>query len=73
MPRRPRRATSRPQKKRSLSIEAEIRQIHAILDRRLEMIHDLQRTCTIQFQRIAQMQAELDELKKAKTKLQMSG
>ena len=36
------------------------------------MIHELQHTCAIQFQRIAQMQAELDEIKKAWQKVELT-
>jgi hypothetical protein len=69
MPPKTRRPATGARKRRTLSLEAEIRQIHAVLERRLEMIHDLQHTSSIQFQRIAQIQAELDELKKACAKL----
>jgi hypothetical protein len=70
MPKRPRRASA-PRQRRRPSIETEVRQIRNILERRLEIIDDLQRTCSIQFQRIAQIQAELDQLKRAWARLQL--
>ncbi len=36
----------------------------ATLDERAELIATLQRTCTIQFERIAQMQVQLDHLER---------
>jgi hypothetical protein len=38
--------------------------IHRTLDERRELIEQLQRTCNIQFERIAQMQAQLDQLER---------
>ena len=64
--------SAKPRKRRRLSIEADLRQIHATLERRLEMIHELQHAYAIQFQRIAQMQAELDEIKKAWQKFELT-
>jgi len=62
----PRRAKkSRVPKREPASFAAEIREIRATLDHRLEVIEELQRICEVQFQRIAQMQAELDVIKKA--------
>jgi hypothetical protein len=72
MPRKTNRPSAKPRKSRRLSIEADLRQIRATLERRLEMIHELQHTCAIQFQRMAQMQAELDEIKKAWQKVELT-
>jgi hypothetical protein len=47
-------------KREPASFAAEIRDIRATLDHRLATFEELQRICEIQFQRIAQIQAELD-------------
>jgi hypothetical protein len=55
---------SRVPKREPASFAAEIRDIRATLDHRLTTLEELQRICEIQFQRIAQIQAELDLIKK---------
>ena len=43
---------------------ADIERIYRVFDDRRRLIEDLQHTCTIQFERIAQMQAQLDLLER---------
>jgi hypothetical protein len=43
---------------------AEFDRVLRTLDERLVLIEDLQRTCSTQFNRIAQMQAQLDDLQR---------
>jgi hypothetical protein len=43
----------------------EVAAVRRTFDERKALIEDLQKTCTIQFQRIAQIQAELDEIRGA--------
>jgi hypothetical protein len=68
-------ATKPPRRSRSPNASSkyataeDIREIHRIFAERGEMLVKLQHTCTIQFRRIAQIQAELDELKKATAEL----
>lgn len=63
MPRtRARRTKSRAP--RRLTIRAELRQLRALIDRRFEVIEALQRASEIQFRRIAQLQAEIDQVKR---------
>jgi hypothetical protein len=56
-----------PLKKQPVS-RAEFERILRILDERKELIENLQHTCTIQFERIAQMQAQLDHLQRTLAK-----
>ena len=43
---------------------ADFNRVLRILDERKRLIENLERTCTIQFERIAQMQAQLDQLQR---------
>ena len=45
--------------------KADIANIHRIFDERKEWLEKLEHTCSIQFARIAQIQAELDEIRQA--------
>jgi hypothetical protein len=47
---------------------ADIAKICAILDEFREWLERLEHTCSVQFARIAQMQAELDEVRRASLK-----
>jgi len=42
----------------------EFNRVLSVLQERGEMIENLQRTCSIQFERIAQMQAQIDHLQR---------
>jgi prefoldin subunit 5 len=50
--------------------KADIAEIHRILDERRNWLESLEGTCKVQFQRIAQIQAELDEIRRAWRKRQ---
>jgi len=45
--------------------QADISKIHRIFDERREWLEKLEHTCSVQFARIAQIQAELDEIRRA--------
>jgi hypothetical protein len=49
----------------SYATKADIDKIHRIFDTRKEWLEKLEHTCEIQFARIAQMQAELDAIRRA--------
>ena len=63
MPRKTSRSSSR------FATKADIAEIHRIFDERKEWLEKLEHTCSIQFARIAQMQAELDEIRRAWSKV----
>ena len=54
-----------PQKKRAKPVShADIDRIYRVFDERKTLIENLQHTCSIQFERLAQMQAQLDHLER---------
>jgi hypothetical protein len=59
-----RRSSSRAERSRPAS-QADIEAIHRTFDERRQWLERLEHTCSIQFSRIAQIQAELDVLKRA--------
>jgi hypothetical protein len=63
--RQPQRQKARPRYARVEDID----EIHRIFAVRADKLAELQRTCTLHFQRIAQIQAELDEVKTALVKM----
>lgn len=59
-----------PTKKLAPVSRADIDRIHSIFDDRKVLIENLQHTCSIQFERIAQMQAQLDHLERRVNQLE---
>ena len=45
--------------------QADLAKIYRIFDERREWLEKLERTCAVQFARIAQIQVELDEVRRA--------
>lgn len=71
-PPRVRRARRIPPVRRAAVVtRAEFNRLIARLNERAEIINDLQRHQQVQFQRIAQLQAELDLIKRAWSRLQL--
>ena len=70
---RARRGSRRPKATSRYATAKEVREIHRILAVRAERLAELQHTCTVHFQRIAQLQAELDEVKAALGRMAHSG
>ena len=66
------RGSRRPKAHSRCATAEEVREIHRILAVRAERLDELQHTCTVNFQRIAQVQAELDEIKTALAKMNPS-
>jgi hypothetical protein len=48
--------------------KADVAEIHRILDNRRDWLERLEKTCAIQFERIAQIQSELDRLRLARAR-----
>jgi hypothetical protein len=63
------RRSRRPKARSRYATAEDVREIHRILALRAERLDELQHTCTVHFQRIAQIQAELDEVKTALAKM----
>jgi len=63
----PRKTSRRPRAHR-YATKADIAEIHRIFGERKDWLEKLERTCATQFARIAQIQAELDEIRNAWTK-----
>jgi hypothetical protein len=63
------RRSPRPTARSRYATAADVREIHGILAVRAKRLDELQRTCTLHFQRIAQIQVELDEIKMALAKI----
>ena len=62
----------RPSLSRTDVTRAEYNNIIAVLNQRGEIINDLRRELEVQFKRMAQMQSELDELRRAWLKTRRS-
>jgi hypothetical protein len=52
---------------KSFATKADIAKIYRVFEERRIWLEGLERTCNTQFQRIAQMQAELDEIRRELT------
>jgi hypothetical protein len=66
-----RRARRIPRAKHAVVTRAEFNRMVARLNERGQIINDLQKTQNIQFQRLAQLQAELDLIKRAWDKISL--
>jgi hypothetical protein len=57
-------------RKSRFATRADIAEIHRIFGEREEWLQKLEKACSVQFARIAQIQAELDEIRQAWMRLQ---